>query len=148
GPLNAWNIAAGTWNVTGGAFEGAGTSLGSYAFSYITNSWTNYSVAARIQFPAGGYGGGIGARLNPLTGEHYAAWIYPENSTGGSNVLKLIKFQSYTNFAYQGTPALPIQQVNLAQVGTNFHTLSLTVKSNQLAVSFDGVVLISATDTE
>src|SRR5437868_4832936 len=69
GPLNAWNIAAGTWNVTGGAFEGAGTSLGSYAFSYITNSWTNYSVAARIQFPAGGYGGGIGARLNPLTGE-------------------------------------------------------------------------------
>ena len=42
------------------------------------------SVQARIRFSStSGYGAGLGACLNPETGAHYAAWVYPENSGGG-----------------------------------------------------------------
>src|SRR5205823_1114451 len=101
-----------------------------------------------LQFPTNAFGGGLGACLAPLTGSHYGAWLYPEGSLGGSNVLKLIKFQNWSNFGYNGSSTLPMQQVSLPAVGTNWHTLKLAFRTNQLTVTLDGSQLIAFTDTE
>src|SRR2546427_6640458 len=137
-PLSSpWGVQSGTWTVTGGALRaGTNTSL-SYAFAYTSNNWLNYSVQARLRFQVGGFGGGLAGRLNPATGSHYAAWIYPENSPGGSNVLKLIKFQDWTSFGYNGNIGVPMLQTNLAAVGTNYHTVKLTFQTNTITVFFD-----------
>jgi VCBS repeat-containing protein len=147
GPLSPWQVQSGVWTVTGGVMKGGTNALSTYSFAYITNSYGDYSVQARIQFPTGAFGGGIGGRLNPATGGHYAAWIYPENSAGGSNVLRLIKFQNYSTFSYLGVNG-PIAQVPLAAVGTGFHTVKLAFLANQIAVYLDGNLMITAPDQE
>src|SRR5439155_24211262 len=109
--------------------------------AYTSNSWLNYSVQARLRFQTNGFGGGLGGRLNAANGAHYAAWIYPENSPGCSSVLKLIKFQDWRNFT-------PMQQTNLATVGTNYHTVKLTFLTNLITVLFDSNQVMSVPDTE
>jgi hypothetical protein len=96
----------------------------------------------------GGFGGGLGARVNRNTGAHYGAWIYPEGSPGGSSVLKLVKFQTWTSWSYNGVSFTPMQQVSLPGVGTNWHTLKLGCFGNQISVSYDGALYINTTDTE
>jgi hypothetical protein len=114
----------------------------------LTNNWTNYTVQAQVQFPLGAYGAGVGGRLNPVTGARYAAWIYPEGSPGGSNVLKLLKFQNWTSVGYKGTNLAAMQQASLAAVGTNWHTLNLGMRGPQLVVCYDGNCVVNVTDTE
>src|SRR5947209_6202376 len=79
GPVAPWVVQVGSWTVTGGAMQGGVNPQQTYAFSYITNTLTDYSVQAQIRFSTtSAWGGGIGGRLNPTTGAHYAAWVYPE----------------------------------------------------------------------
>ena len=92
-----------------------------------------------MQLSAGGFGGGLAGRLNPATGARYAAWIYPEGSPGGSSMLKLLKFQNWSQFTV-------LQQVSLAGVGTNWHTLKLVMQGNRIAVHYDGTLMLSVTD--
>src|ERR1041385_6233857 len=125
GPLTPWLTNAGQWTVTGGTMQSGPNQAFSYANAYITNGWANYSLQARFRFPPSAFGGGLGARLDPTSGAHYAAWIYPENSPGGSNVLRLLKFQTFTSFGYNGTSFAPIASANLASVGTGFHTVRM-----------------------
>jgi hypothetical protein len=148
GALAPWLVHAGNWTVTGGVLKGGTNSFQNYGFAYLTNTWTNYTIEGRLQFPAGAFGGGLGGRLNPLTGAHYAAWIYPENSPGGDRQLKLIKFQNWSSFGYNGVSSVPIQQVTLPSVGTNWHTLKVAFQGNQISVFFDGNQMISVTDAE
>src|SRR5215471_2644523 len=85
GPLTLpWVAYSNNWTRTGGVLRGGTNAAQTYGFAYITNTWINYSVQARFQFPVGAFGGGLGGRLTSGTGTHYAAWIYPENSPGGS----------------------------------------------------------------
>src|SRR5689334_7724654 len=103
----------------------------SYGFAFIDTNWTDYSVEGKIQFSAtDAFGGGLGGRLNPATGAHYAAWIYPDHSTSfrGGNLLALIKFQDWNNWGYQGISFVPMQQVALPGVGTGQHTLKLAFR--------------------
>ncbi len=133
GPLTPWttNLDGGKWTVTGGVMKGGTNATFSYGFTFVTNTFTNFSVQARLQFPVGAYGGGLGGRLNPATGTRYAVWVYPENSLGGSNVLKLLKFSNFSSFSV-------LQQTNLAAVGTSFHTVKLEFASaSQVNVYFD-----------
>ncbi len=148
GPLTPWLVQAGTWTVTGGQLKGGTNALFSYGFAYLTNSWTDYAVEARMQFPIGAFGGGLGGRLNPLTGAHYGAWVYPESSPGGNRVLKLIKFQNWTTFGYNGSVGVPIQQVPLPSVGTNSHRVKMQFAGTQIAVFYDGVEMIRTNDIE
>ncbi len=148
GPLAPWIANSGVWTVTGGVLKGGTNTLSTYGNVYITNSWSNYTVQAQFQFPGGGYGGGLGGYLNPTTGAHYAAWIYPENSPGGSRLLKLIKFQTWTTWGYQGSSYTPMQQVSLSSVSTNWHTLALTFTNSQILVSFDSNQVMNVTDAE
>jgi Ig-like domain-containing protein/putative Ig domain-containing protein len=149
-PISPWVAQSGAWSITGGVLKaGPDAASSGYGYAYLTNSWANYSVQARIRFSTtSAYGGGIGARLNPLTGSHYAAWIYPENSSGGSSVLRLVKFQQWTAFGYNNVAFQPVLQVSLPGVGTNWHTLKLNVQDTQLSALYDGALVATATDTE
>src|SRR5207302_2652753 len=78
----------------------------------------------------------------------YGAWIYPEGSAGGSSVLKLLKFQSWTSFGYSNANGVAMQQVSLPGVGTNWHTVELTFQTNQITIYYDHVLVLSQTDLE
>ena len=137
-----WVQQLGSWTITNQLLLST-SAINSYGYAYVSNStWTDYTVQAAIRFSASNaFGGGIGARLDPTTGAHYGAWIYPENSFAGSAVLKLVKFEGWGSWS-----GLPLQQVSLPGVGTNWHTIILTVQSNNLTVYFDGSQMISVAD--
>ena len=142
-PLLPWVASMGTWSVTGGVLQGTGAPQQySYASLSTAPQWTDYTVQGSIQMPAGSFGGGIGGRLDPTTGAHYGAWVYPAGSPGGSNLLKLWKFRSWTDIG----PGVPMQQVSLPAVGTGFHTLNLTFIGNRIQVYYDGSLMIDLTD--
>ncbi len=146
-PLVPWQVPLyyGAWTNTNAALRGTGD-VGHYAYAYISNVWANYSVQSLLQFPVGAFGGGIGGQLNPVTGAHYGAWIYPETSpsTGNAQTLQLLKFNGWNSFTNMAT-------VNLAglglSVGTNAHTLKMQFVGSQVSVYLDGAQLISMTDT-
>ena len=142
-PLSPWTAQTGAWTVSNGVLQGSNTS-NQYVYAYYApqTTWTDYTVQARFQFPAGAFGGGLGGRLNAATGAHYGAWIYPDGSPGGSNVLKLVKFRDWTDWS--GTP---MQQVSLSSVGTGWHTLQMDFASNRIRVYYDGALLIDVTDS-
>ena len=146
--LPPWIAQSGTWAVSGGVCSSGPNPSSGYAQAYITNVWTNISAQARFRFTTNGYGGGLGARVNTATGARYSAWIYPENSPGGSSVLKLIKFQDWSAFGYNGNSYVPIKQISLASVGTNWHTLRMEIRTNLITVAYDGATLISTNDIE
>ena len=148
GTLAPWIGQAGTWTVTGGVLQAGTNTPYGYGSTYITNSWGDYSVQAQLQFPAGAYGGGIGGRLNPATGAHYAAWVYPENSPGGSSVIKLIKFQTWTNWGYTNSAYTPMAQATLPAVGTGWHTVTMVFLGTQIKVYYDASQVLSVTDVE
>jgi VCBS repeat-containing protein len=131
---------SGTWSVANNVLSGT-CPVGGYGYVYVGETWTNYSVQAQLTFPSGAWGGGIGGRLNTATGAHYAAWVYPEGSGGGSAVLKLIKFEGWTTWG--GTP---MAVANLTSVGTTSHTLLMTFHGATITVSYDGTQEISVTD--
>ena len=131
----------GTWTITNGVLQGLSEPF-TYAIArYDAPQWTDYTVEARIQLPAGAFGGGIGGRVNAATGARYTAAIYPDGSAGGSNVLKLVKFRDWTTWNYT-----PMQQVSLPDVGTGWHTLALSFAGNRIKVSYDGAGVIEVTD--
>src|SRR5438046_6083725 len=91
GPIAPWIAKSGNWSVVGGTsgqMQAGTNATFSYANATITNNWTNYTVQAKFRFQANAFGGGLGGRLNTNNGAHYAAWVYPENSPGGSNYLR------------------------------------------------------------
>src|SRR5215471_17006936 len=148
GPLSPWFTNSGVWTVTGGTMQSGLNNNSSYANAYISSNFTACSVQGRFKFPAGAYGGGLGGRLSTNTGAHYAAWIYPENSPGGSNVLRLIKFQNWTTFGYLGNAFSPIATANLASVGTGYHTARIDFQTNLISVYWDNTRIIATNDIE
>ena len=144
-PFFPWIMEAGTWTLTNNELQGDGNGLPNYYGNlYIANNWTDYSVQAQIQFLSTNmWAGGVGGRLNPTTGAHYAAWVFPEGSLGpnypptlgttGIPVMKLMKFQAWQAANSQFTV---IQQVNLPPVGTNVHTVTLTLPRHQYQCVF------------
>jgi hypothetical protein len=135
-----WTAVEGTWTVANSTMHGSGPSE-NYANAYASGNWTDYSVQAQIQLPAGAFAAGIGGRASSSTGAHYGAWIYPEGSLGGSAVLKLIKFEGWTTWS--GTT---MATVSLPSVGTTPHTLKLSFQGTNIQVSYDGSQYINVTD--
>jgi len=140
GLLFPWTPAWGNWGINSAVLQGGPDQTTAYGFAYLDSDWSDYAVEAQIQFPAGAYGGGLGGRLNPVSGAHYAVWLYPEGP-GGPAILRLIKFQSWTQW-------LQIHEVIPPNLGTGWHTLKLALHGNQLAVYLDGAQQISATDSD
>src|SRR5262249_44212700 len=72
GPLGAWTNAIENWTVTGGTMQGGpNVLLNRYGFLNTTNTYSNFTVQARVKLPAGAFGGGLGGRYNPNGGAHY-----------------------------------------------------------------------------
>jgi hypothetical protein len=159
--LGSWRVASayqvsGAWNIAdeppaNTVMQGT-SALGYYGYAYVNADWTNsdYSVEARIKFPAGGYGGGLGGRLNPQTGAHYAAWIYPEGSSSflGEKTLALIKFFQWNSWGYGSNSFVPMTNTTLPSVGTDWHTLKLAFSNNLVQVFYHGTNILSMYDTE
>lgn len=134
-----WATQSGEWTVSDGKFCGEPNSLFSYSFTCVATNWTNYSIQGQIKFPAHAYGGGLGGRLDATTGAHYAAWVYPESSASGSNLLRVVKFTNWETWTL-------LQQVRLPSVGTNAHTLKLSFVGSRITAHFDGFEVASVTD--
>ena len=139
-----WVAESGNWNISNNQMV-ATSPLGSYGYAYYNGNWTNFSVQAQIQFSStNGWGGGIGARMNPGTGAHYAVWILPEFSPGGPKngtpVLQLLKYENWFDYT------VIADQVPLPPVGTSQHTVGLTCSGNTISAFFDGVLITNATD--
>ena len=101
--------------------------------SYLSPTWpnSNYSVEAQVQFASGSYGGGLGACLG-ANGAHYAAWLYP-----GANVLKLVKFYTWTTWGNDGTDNhQAIAETSLPSIGTAWHPLKLVCSNGALQVYY------------
>ncbi|MHB8057001.1 MAG: Ig-like domain-containing protein [Desulfuromonadaceae bacterium] len=141
-PLLPWTSVLGTWAVANGVLQGSGSAL-SYSQLYYapTPLWDNYSVEGRFQFAATAFGGGLGCRVNPATGAHYAAWIYPDNSPAGKNMLVLGKMWNWTTYG-----GAPMGQASLPGVGTGFHTLRMVCDGSRIQVYYDGTLKIDVTD--
>lgn len=148
GTLAPWVIRAGVWTITQGVLRGGTNSPSSYAYVYVPTNWADCAIEGKIRFPTGGYGGGLGGRLNPATGARYAAWVYPAGSPGGSNVLKLIKFQTWSVFGYSNVVNAVMRQVALPNVGADWHTLKLIFEGARIRVFYDGAQVIDLTDAE
>ena len=148
GDLAPWEIAMGTWTITGGGvLQGSGPTADQYSYAYYPSTkpdWTDYKVQGSIQIPAGSFGGGIGGRVDPATGAHYGAWVYPQGSTSpnGAMVLILWKFQFWNIL---GTEIM-LQKVSLPDDGTGWHTLQLNFIGNRILVYYDGSQKIDVTD--
>ena len=141
-PLLPWTTVSGTWTVANGVLDGSGSTL-SYSQVYYAPVplWDNYSVEGRFRFAASAFGGGLGCRVNPVTGAHYAAWIYPDNSAAGKNMLVLGKMWSWTTYG----DAL-MAQASLPSVGAGFHTLRMVCSGSRIQVYYDGSAKIDVTD--
>jgi hypothetical protein len=141
-PLSGWTSSplglAGNWDASSGAaaYNGGGhTQL--FAGS---GAWTDYTVQARFRLANGSdYPGGLRGRVNPSTGESYAAWIYP-----AEGAIKLFRVVAW----HIDTPGLTL----LAQAGVGtitpgvFHTLALTFQGSSIEVAYDGTSVLQATD--
>src|SRR4051794_37803561 len=137
GPLSPWVAQSGNWAVTAGQLAGGTNANNSFAFLYVTNIWTNYSVQARMRFSTvNADGGGISGRLDPFSGGQYAVWISPEGS-GDSNTLQIAKFQYWFTYEYTNATWQVLQKVPLAAVGTNWHALRLDFQGNQISAYYD-----------
>src|SRR5580704_7829437 len=143
-----WVVETGNWSAASGALVSSLNTADSYAFAYLTNIWTNYSVQGQVSLATNSFGGGIGGRLTSSNGTHYGAWVYPEGSPGGGPALRVVKFSSYSSFGYNGTNGVFMAATNLTAVGTGQHTLKLALYGTQIAVYFDGTQMISVTDTD
>jgi len=133
GPLSPWVVAQGPWTVTGGVLQAANS--GSYSDAYVPGNWSNITVQGSVRFPTSGWAAGLSARLNPATGTRYVANIFPENTpeTGFGLHLRLMKFLDWTS--YNTLVEVPLPGGNL---GTNWHTVTMTLRANEIIVYLDG----------
>jgi hypothetical protein len=141
--LSPWTVEEGAWKVANEALNGS-SATNTLGYAYIGTNWTNYTVQASVRFSMtnGPWGGGIGGRLNTATGAHYAAWVYPEGSRGGSSIMNLIKWETWGNWS-----RIPMAQAKLPGVGTNWHTVALSFQGSNITASYDGTQEISVTDS-
>lgn len=149
--LVAWLVRSGVWSVANGAMV-AGPNTGGYGTAYQGDTtWTDYSVEARIKFQPGAYGGGIGGRVNPITGARYGLWIFPEDSPSGfPKTLALIKFWDWETWGYNDAERTFMHTpVSLTSVGTDWHTLKLTFLPNgQIEAYYGSQLQFSIADTD
>ena len=140
--LDGWAYSpqglASNWSVNNGivSYNGGGATQ-IYAGN---NTWSNYSVQANFLLSVlSDYPGGIRGYINPATGASYAAWIYP-----AEGVIKLWRTSAWN---INTSPVLLGTSTRLSMDTTNWHTLALTMSGSQVAASYDGTIVVKATDS-
>lgn len=138
-PPPPWTSQSGAWNLSANELECGQNNNFTYGRLCLVTNWTDYAVQAQITFGPNGYGGGLGGRLNPTTGEHYAAWIYPRYDAGAGKLLRLVRFINWTSWTL-------LAQTNVDLPEGSTHTLQLSFAGNEIAAAFDGQEVAHATD--
>jgi N,N-dimethylformamidase beta subunit-like, C-terminal/Domain of unknown function (DUF4082)/Viral BACON domain len=126
------------WSVSNGVYSFNGSGL-SQSCSGNTG-WTNYTFDTNIQLSnLSNWPGGVRARVNPSTGAGYVVWLYPATS-------QVILYK---------VAAWSVNDASLTQIGqgaqtfttTGSHDLQVALYGSSITVSWDGKVIISATDS-
>jgi len=139
---NGWIISplgnASGWSVSGGVYSYSGIGL-SLSCSGNTG-WSDYDFDTNIKLAnLNNWPGGVRGRVNPGTGAGYALWLYP-----GSGLAVLYRVPQWNI----NDPALTaLAQANLTFDTTASHDLKMSFRGNQISVSWDGQLLMSATDS-
>ena len=139
--LSAWTISSlggiSSWSSSGGDLH---FTPGSESPLYAGNAaWTDYDLDVNLTLSAiADYPGGIRVRVNPSTGAGYALWMYP-----GENTLTLFKVVNWNIDA--GYTVLAT--TNTISFTTTPHTLRLGVHGSLITASYNGVIVLSATDS-
>ena len=104
-------------------------------------AWTDYKVEAKVRLAsASDYPGGLRGRVNPATGESYAAWIYP-----AEGVIKLFRAAAW-NIDTAGLELLA--QASVGTIAPDvWHTLAITFQGSSLTVTWNGSAAIQTTDS-
>lgn len=125
------------WTHGGGSFNYSG--IGHTQQYAGSSTWTNYTFEAKVRVPAlQDYPGGLRGRVNPSTGACYALWLYP-----GSGFLRLFRVTGW-NIDSAGLTTLAARAMTF---DTNYHTVDLTFAGSTIQVSWDGVVVMNASDS-
>ncbi len=139
--LNAWTVSplgnAAGWTSSGGSihYNGGGES------QLYTGSagWTDYDVDVNLTLSnLNDYPGGIRARVNPANGSGYVLWMYPAEHA--LTLFKVINWNIANGYTTLGTAS------NIT-FDTKTHTLRLSVHQSQISASYDGVGVISVSDS-
>ena len=148
-PLAPWSIAMGKWAITNGALQGTASGQDDFSDLFVGDpTWGDLSLDTDIQIPAneGAWDGGVGIRVNPLTGERYLINIYPEGSPealpGNIPALRVIKFHGLRDWNVGN----PMTVVPLSAVGGSVHHLKVTTRGNRIDVFYDGVQVVDLFD--
>lgn len=112
----------------------------SYGRICLYSNLTDCTVEGIIKFGPNGYGGGLGGRLNPQTGEHYAVWVYPHYTFGTGNLLRITKFTSWNSWTL-------LAQTNVDLTSSNAHSLKVSFVGSNITATFDGVDVAHASDS-
>ncbi len=102
--------------------------------------WTDYDLEVDLKHEEKvNYPGGIRARVDLDTGEHYAIWLYP-----ASGEVKLYKNPGWDINTGLGTVGQATYQPEVDE----FHTLKLSCHGDTIKVFYDGKEIISGKDSD
>lgn len=125
------------WTVSNGVYSYSGLGL-SQSCSGNTN-WSDYTFDAGVQLSSlSNWPGGVRGRVNPSTGAGYAVWLYPGSA-------KAILY-NVPQWNINGPGLTQLASVPLS-FDTAPHDLRMDFRGNVISVSWDGAVVMSATDT-
>jgi hypothetical protein len=141
GTMNGWAFSplgfASNWSVSDSALQYNG---GGHTQVFAGDSgWTDYNLNVAIKLATlNDYPGGIRGRVNPGTGAGYTVWLYPAQGQ-----IKLFRNQAWnidTGLTLLAQASVPFDTVN-------FHNVQLSFDGSQISVLYDGLTVITATDT-
>jgi hypothetical protein len=128
---------AGGWTVTNGAYSYSGAGLSQSCSG--NSAWSDYVFDTNVQLTnLSNWPGGARARVNPATGAGYAVWLYP-----GSSKAILYKVGSWD---INDASLTELAEAPLS-FNTSSHDLQMDFRGTQISVSWDGTLLMSASDS-
>jgi hypothetical protein len=126
------------WSVSNGVYSFNGSGMSQSCAG--NTGWTNFTFDTNVQLSnLSNWPGGVRARVNPSTGAGYVVWLYPATSQ-----VILYKVGAWS----VNDPSL----TQIGQAGQTFstsgaHDLQVALNGSSINVSWDGKLLISATDS-
>jgi hypothetical protein len=125
------------WTSSGGAYSYSGGGLSQSCAG--NTAWTDYTFDANVRLSnLSNWTGGVRGRVNPATGAGYSTRLYP-----GSG---LIILYSTPQWNINGPGVVALAQQNLT-FDSATHDLRMIFQGNRISVLWDGVSVISATDS-
>jgi hypothetical protein len=134
--ISPMGLASG-WTVSNGIYSYNGQGLSQSCSG--NSGWSDYTFDTNVQLSTlSNWPGGVRGRVNPSSGAGYAVWLYPGSA-------KAILYN---------VPQWNINGPGLTQLAsapltfdTGIHDLRMDFRGNVISVSWDGALLMNATDS-